>query len=114
MYVGLRVKYLLFLSDFHKTLIFSSDFHKTLIFSSDFHKTLIFSSDFHKTLIFSNDFHKTLIFSSDFHNTLLIFSTDFLKKKKPQISNLMKIRPLGVELFHADGQTDDEANRRFT
>jgi hypothetical protein len=25
--------------------------------------------------------------------------------KSHQISNLMKIRPLGAELFHADGQT---------
>jgi hypothetical protein len=26
--------------------------------------------------------------------------------KTPQISNFMKIRPVGAELFHADGQTD--------
>jgi len=28
----------------------------------------------------------------------------------------MKIRPMGTELFHADGQTDrhDEANSRFS
>jgi hypothetical protein len=32
-------------------------------------------------------------------------------KKNYQISNFMKIRPLGAELFHADGQTGrlDEA-----
>jgi hypothetical protein len=32
-------------------------------------------------------------------------------EKKSQISNSMKIRPLGAEFFHADGQTDthDEA-----
>jgi hypothetical protein len=32
--------------------------------------------------------------------------------KNTQISNFMKMRPLGAELFHADGQTDrqDEAN----
>ena len=31
------------------------------------------------------------------------------------MSNLIKIRPLGTELFHADGQTDrhDEANGHF-
>jgi hypothetical protein len=41
--------------------------------------------------------------------------------KNPQISNFMKIRPVGVELFRAadrqtDRQTDrhDEANRRFS
>jgi hypothetical protein len=33
-----------------------------------------------------------------------------------QISNLMKIRPVGRELFHADGQTDkhDEANSHIS
>jgi hypothetical protein len=35
--------------------------------------------------------------------------------KNPQISNFMKIRPVGAELFHADIRTDiqDEANSRF-
>jgi len=34
--------------------------------------------------------------------------------KNTQISKLMKIRPVGAELFLADGQTDrhDEANSR--
>ena len=34
-----------------------------------------------------------------------------------QIPNLIKIRPVGAELFHANGQTDrqnDEANNRFS
>jgi hypothetical protein len=26
--------------------------------------------------------------------------------ENPQISNAMKIRPMGAELFHEDGQTD--------
>jgi len=26
----------------------------------------------------------------------------------------MKIRPVGAELFYADGQTHDEANKRFS
>ena len=32
------------------------------------------------------------------------------------LSNFMKIRPVGAELFHADGRTDrhDDANRRFS
>jgi hypothetical protein len=32
----------------------------------------------------------------------------FLDKfsKNPQISNFMKTRPVGAELFHADGRTD--------
>ena len=35
--------------------------------------------------------------------------------KNTQISNFMKIRPVGAELFHADGQTDMmKLNRRFT
>ena len=36
--------------------------------------------------------------------------------KNTPISNFMKIRPVGAELFHADGQTDrhDEANNRFS
>jgi hypothetical protein len=33
-----------------------------------------------------------------------IFSTDF--RKITQIPNFMKIRPVGAELFHADGRTD--------
>jgi hypothetical protein len=37
------------------------------------------------------------------------------KKKKAQILSFIKIRPVGSELFHADGQTDghDEANSHF-
>jgi len=67
MYIGLRVKYPLFLSDFNKTWIFSADF-----------------------------------------------------RKNTQISNFMKIRRVGAELFRADGRTDgqtdrhDEANSRFS
>jgi len=30
------------------------------------------------------------------------------KKKNPQISKVMKPRPVGAELFHADGRTDGE------
>ena len=40
---------------------------------------------------------------SDFHE-VYIFSTYFLKN--PQISNFMKIRQVGAELFHVDRQTD--------
>ena len=43
------------------------------------------------------------LFLSDFHETL-IFKTDF--KKIFQISNFMKIFPVGADLFLAVGQTD--------
>jgi hypothetical protein len=43
------------------------------------------------------------LFSTDFDETW-IFSTDF--SKNTQMSNFMKIRPVGAELFHADGRTD--------
>jgi len=40
----------------------------------------------------------------------------FSKKKYIQISNIMKVRPVGAELFHAGRQTDshDEANSRLS
>ena len=43
------------------------------------------------------------------------FSRQIFEKKKNQISDFMKIRPVGVELFHADRRTyrHDEANSRF-
>jgi len=53
------------------------------------------------------------LFLSGFNETS-IFSTDF--RKNPQISNFVKIRPAGTELFQAVRQTDmrtdryDEAN----
>jgi len=53
---------------------------------------------------------------SDF-NEAFIFWTDFRKKL---ISNLIKIPPVGGELFHGDRRTDgrrerhDEANSRFS
>ena len=42
------------------------------------------------------------------------FSRQFCKNL--QISNFMKIRPVGAELFHAERQSDgqDEANSRFS
>ena len=37
-------------------------------------------------------------------------------EEKAQISSFIKIRPVGAELFHADGRRDkhDEANSRFS
>jgi len=46
---------------------------------------------------------KYLLFLSDYNETL-IFSTNFLKNT--EISNLMKIRPVRAEMFHADRQTE--------
>ena len=43
------------------------------------------------------------LFLSDF-NKILILSTDFLKKA--QVLSFVKTRPVGAELFHADGRTD--------
>jgi hypothetical protein len=48
-------------------------------------------------------------------NGTWILSTNF-RKKNTQISNFMKIRSVGVELFNRGGRTDghDEANGRFS
>jgi hypothetical protein len=45
-------------------------------------------------------------------NEICFFSTDF--SKKIQISDLMKIRPVAAELFHADGQIDTTKIGRFS
>ena len=39
-------------------------------------------------------------------NETWIFSADF--RKNVQISGIMKIRPAGAELFHADRRTDND------
>jgi hypothetical protein len=46
---------------------------------------------------------KYSLFLSDFTETW-ISSTNV--SKNTQISNFIKIRPVGAEMFHADGQTD--------
>ena len=53
------------------------------------------------------------VFLSDLNETW-IFSKVF--SKNTQISNFMKIRPVGAELFHADVQKDryEEANSGFS
>jgi len=43
------------------------------------------------------------LFLSDFNE--LKFSWQ-ISKKKSQIQNLMRIHPVGAQLFHADGRTD--------
>ena len=43
------------------------------------------------------------LFLSDFNKTCII-SKDF--SKNTQIPNFIKIRPVGAELFHAEGKTD--------
>jgi len=39
-----------------------------------------------------------------YYNETLILTTDFMKKKL-HVSKFMKIRPVGAELYHVDGQT---------
>ena len=56
---------------------------------------------------------KYQLFLSDFDQPWIL-STD-LRKKKAQISNFIKIRPVGAELFYAKGPTDNnESNTRFS
>ena len=43
------------------------------------------------------------LFLSDFKDTWIL-SADF--RKNAQLSNFMKIRPVGAQLFHVDGRTD--------
>jgi hypothetical protein len=50
---------------------------------------------------------KYQLFFSDFNETW-IFSTHF---QKTQISNFIKISPVGAELFNVDGQTDGLMDR---
>jgi hypothetical protein len=54
-----------------------------------------------------------LLFLKDFNETG-IFATHL--RKNIEKSNFVKPRPVGAELFHADGQTDIhyEANSRFS
>ena len=44
------------------------------------------------------------------HSCPILMKLDFYRQisKNPQISNFMKIRAVGAELFHADGQTDGQ------
>jgi len=57
------------------------------------------------------------LFLSDFYKTSVFFDRLL---KNTQILNLVKIRPMGAELFHAEGRTErqtdghDEANSRFS
>ena len=44
-------------------------------------------------------------FLSDFNETRIL-STYF--RKNTQISNFMEIRPVAAEMFHADGQPDEQ------
>jgi hypothetical protein len=43
---------------------------------------------------------------------MLNFSTDFGKNIK--ISNFMKIRPVGAELFNTDGRTEEQTKDTLT
>ena len=47
------------------------------------------------------------LFLSDFDETW-IFSSDFPKKKNPQLSSSIKLLAVEAELFHADRQRDTQ------
>jgi hypothetical protein len=46
----------------------------------------------------------------------ILMKQEFHDRFSKKYSNSMTVRPLGAELFHADGRTDrhDEANFRFS
>jgi len=66
------------------------------------------------SIINAHMFHTHLKYSLilSYINDTLISSTEF--STRTQISNFMKIRPVGADVFHVDGQTDthDDANSR--
>ena len=90
MYIGVDVKYSLFLSDFNPS---NAELNPIC------HLLALLGA------------HHILHVSRVRVNETWIFSTDFLKKKNTQISNFMKIRPVGAELLHADRRTDAQAGR---
>jgi hypothetical protein len=51
-----------------------------------------------KYQLFPSDFKKTWIFATDFSNNA-------------QLPNFIKFRPVGAELFHADGGTDRQTDK---
>ena len=58
---------------------------------------------------FTGPYAKCPLFLPDFNGTC-IFSTDFRKIRL--VSNFMEIRPVGNELFHADGRTGGRTDGR--
>jgi hypothetical protein len=49
------------------------------------------------------------MWSTHYAGVILIkldFSRQIFEKKKPQMSNSIKIHPVGAEFHHVDGQTD--------
>jgi len=81
-------------------LIFSTTFvWNILILRGNERDLLKMSVDLHvKCPLFLSDWNKSLSFLARFSNST-------------EISNLMKIRPVGAELFHADRRTDRVTDR---
>ena len=76
--------------------------------------------DFLYNFFFSNVSHSKKNSKKYYHtfthkSTSYFFVGKYDISKNPQISNSMKIRAVGAELFHADIRTDkrDDSNSRF-